>query len=578
MVRPNVQTTSPNECAEVDPDEIQAAKRILAALIAAVKNYSLYPTEHSISRKGIQHLRDSLSEIFQYEDNLRIEISKDGLFYKKIRIYQPATKNDPLVTPLFRDGILWIAIYDGIEPSELEIFLKRVADSRLATDEAECDVVTALWKANLPHLRYEAINSFWESQPQFDFSHFKLGPEAQAQAKDIHEIEPPPKFLNDSPALNIKKSEGRHKFFELTAIENQLLKKIISKNNEAEDIEDVISILMILLEDQKTETDFIEILDFLEHELKLILANAHFDLTHALLEKIKQLICDPSGQFSWRNKLIHDFFFKISLDEILEALETGLSNLKPTDSNQILSFKRVMLMLKAQAVYTLADLLLKLPSRTLQILLMDIIKTLSLQDLKPLERLLDHPNPLLVKKLITILAHLRSKRAKELLSRLMDHPSDEVRQKALFWVIKRGELPADKVLSLIEDPNSNVRAQVFEQMGREKNPIYERMLRRYIEEKKFRINDSGFLMNCYQALGKCASNESLLFLEKKLFQVMTLPLVSIRKSLHRQGAALGLIELETQDAKQLLNKASRCFYPPIRRAYKRALEFKLGVK
>jgi len=43
---------------------------------------------------------------------------------------------------------------------------------------------------------------------------------------------------------------------------------------------------MILLEDQKTETDFIDILDFLEQELKLILANAQFNLAHALLEKL----------------------------------------------------------------------------------------------------------------------------------------------------------------------------------------------------------------------------------------------------------------------------------------------------
>ena len=234
-------------------------------------------------------------------------------------------------------------------------------------------------------------------------------------------------------------------------------------------------------------------------------------------------------------------------------------------------------MLQAQAVYTLADLLLKISSRTLQILLMDIIKTLSLQDLTPLERLLNHSNPLLVKKLITILAHLRGKRSKDLLLRLMDHPSDDVRQKALFWLVKRGELPIDKVLSLIEDPNSNVRAQIFDQIGRGKNPIYERRLRHYIEEKKFSINERGFLLNCYQALGKCASNESLLFLEKKLFQRISLPLFSLRRSLHRQGAALALIELETQDAKQILNRASRCFYPPIRRAYKRALEFKLGV-
>jgi hypothetical protein len=193
MVRPNVQTPSPNERAEVDPDEIQAVKKTLAALIAAIRNYSLYPTEHSISKKGIQHLRNSLSEIFQHEDNLRIEITKDGLFYKKIKIYQPATKNDPIVTPLFRDGILWIAIFEGIELSELELLLKLLGDTRLLPDEAECDLVTALWKANLPHLRYEAINSFWESQPEFDFSQFKLGPEAQAQAKDIYKIETPPK-------------------------------------------------------------------------------------------------------------------------------------------------------------------------------------------------------------------------------------------------------------------------------------------------------------------------------------------------------------------------------------------------
>jgi len=578
MVRSKAQITPPNECSEVDEAEIQAVKKILAAWIAAVKNYSLYPTEHSISQKNIHHLRNSLSEIFQYEDNLRIEITKDGLFYKKIKIHEPSTKNDPILTPLFRDGILWIEIFEGIALSELELFLKLLGDHRGLKDEAESDLVTALWKAHLPHLRYEAINSFWESQPEFDFSDFTLGNETQTRIKDIQKIENPPRNMNDSPALDIKKSETKNKFFELTAIENELLKKLISKNNEPSDIEDVIAILMVILEDQKTEADFVDILDLLEQELKSILGNAQFDIAHALLEKIRRLNCDSSSPFSWRNKLIYEFFFKISLDKILEALKTGLLKLKPTDSNQILSFKKVMLMLEAQAVNTLADLLLIIPSRTLQILLMDVIKTLLLRDLTPLEQLLDHAESLLVKKLITILAHLRGNRSKELLLRLMDHSSEDVREKALFWLIKRAELPIDKAHALLADPNFNVRAQIVDQMGRGKNPIYERMLRNYIQEKKFRINDREFLMSCYEALGKCASNESLLFLKKRLFETMSWPLFSRRRSLHRQGAALALIELETQDARQLLNKASRCFYPPIRRAYKRALEFKLGVK
>jgi hypothetical protein len=578
MGRANLQTTAPNECGDVHPDEIQAAKRITAALSAAVRRYLLYPNDHSISQKGIQLLKDSLAGIFQYEDPFRIDVSRDHLLYKKINVYKPTTKNDPIVAPLFRDGILWIAISTGVELCELEIFLKLLGDNSSITDVAESDLVTALWRAKLPHLRYEAINGFWESQPKFDFGYFALGHPGEAPLKYIRAIEAPAQNTNDSPQLETEKSDDKQKFFKLTTTESQLLKKLISKNTETDDIEDVLTILMVTLKDQQIEAEFIDILDFLKLELKVILADAQFNLAHTLLERISRLKCGPSHPFLWRNKLIHDFLFKISSDGTLEVLETGLLKLKPADSRQAKAFKDFMLKLEAQAVYTLAGLLLKIPSRDLKILLMDIIRALSLKDLTPLEQLLDHSSPLLVKKLITILAHLRNGRSKELLLKLMDHPSDEVRQNALFWLIKGGELPTDKVRALLEDPSANVRAQVFRQISLEKNQIYERMLRRYIEEGKFRISDRAFLMNCYQALGKCASHESVAFLEKQLFDWKYLPLIDLRKSLHRQGAALALIELQTPDAKQIVNKASRSFYPPIRRAHKKALEFKLGVK
>lgn len=564
--------------AESNETEIQAVKRVLAALIAAVRNFSLYPCEHSICQKCLRSLKTGLSEFFTHETSLRIEINKNWVSYREIKLYEPSEKNDPLLSPLFRDGILWVEIFPGIELSELEVFLKLFGKHRSLKDEAESDLVTALWKANLTHIRYEAINSLWENPPVLEFSHFRLGNETQTPIDEIPEKGESPKDAGGHPFLNINNIGDRDKFFELTPTENQLLRKLISSNDAKDDTNDVINILTVILEDQCTEKDFSCILDLLEQELNFAQENARFNHVHALFEKIKQLVCDASGSFSWRNKLIHDFFLKVSSGEALKSLETGLLKLKAADSNQISQAKSALLMLEPKAVETLAGLLLKTHSRTLQLLLMNIIKKLSLRDLVPLERLLSHANVRLVKKLITILGHIKGKRPRELLQRLMGHSSEEVRHKALLWLIKRGELPIDKIDGFLNDRDPRVRSQIFDHMRREKNPHYECILRDFIDKKKFRRDEQAFLITCYQVLGNCASKESLPFLEKKLFKRTGFSLFGPITSLHRQGAAAALAQVGSQDAKLILSRASRSFYPSVRRAYRKALESATGAE
>ena len=49
-----------------------------------------------------------------------------------------------------------------------------LSEHRTLTDESEGDLVTALWKKNLSHIRYEAAEEFWETELSLDFSHFRV--------------------------------------------------------------------------------------------------------------------------------------------------------------------------------------------------------------------------------------------------------------------------------------------------------------------------------------------------------------------------------------------------------------------
>jgi HEAT repeat protein len=161
---------------------------------------------------------------------------------------------------------------------------------------------------------------------------------------------------------------------------------------------------------------------------------------------------------------------------------------------------------------------------------------------------------------------------------MMGHESGEVRQEALRCLIKRGELPTEKILGFLQDGDPQVRFRILNHLGQERNPMVERLLRDHIDQVRFGNGDSHFLKSCYQVFGKCASDDSLSFLTNLLFDQALFGNMRRRRSWHRQGAAIALMELKTQEAKTVLKKASRSFYPGIRKAYKKALEFKLGVK
>jgi len=155
-------------------EEIEAVRSCMAAFATATKSYSLYPKAHAISKNLLSGFESSLVNFLQTSPALKLDIEKERICFKGIEIYRPKEKEDYLVTPLFRDGIIWIEFTKGVLKTELSFLLDILNQYRTLKNESEGDLVTALWKKNLPHVHYEASEAYWETEPKLDFSHFNV--------------------------------------------------------------------------------------------------------------------------------------------------------------------------------------------------------------------------------------------------------------------------------------------------------------------------------------------------------------------------------------------------------------------
>jgi hypothetical protein len=94
----------------------------------------------------------------------------DRLLFRGEVVHQGSTEEGNLGLLLFRDGIQWLEFHKGLQLDEISGFIKIANKYREAAEDAEGDLVTALWEADFPNLRYKAIDVYWEAEPLIDIA------------------------------------------------------------------------------------------------------------------------------------------------------------------------------------------------------------------------------------------------------------------------------------------------------------------------------------------------------------------------------------------------------------------------
>jgi hypothetical protein len=532
-------------------------KNIIGLFLIALRNYSLYPSGHTICQTSLSTVHRCLSA--------SLADQKCRLLHQGVVVYQGPPQGDSIASQLFRDGIRWLEFQVGITLEEMSIFFNLLNQYRITKEEAEGDMVTALWEADFPHLQYKAESVLNEAHTLIDFSLMKTMPE---NVPTMEEAADEPL----SPSTKISILEAEPVLFKLTPAEEKEIQTMILEEDTRDVTDDVLELLMIILKEQRDPENFAATLDFLVEEFQYTLSQAEFTFIRKFLESLtalqeESLVLDKL----WVLPLLDDFRKKISRPEVLGDMEKAWPQINLMDTGHLETFREALILFPPDVILTLGPMLLKASPPQIEQLLMEVISAHASRDMQHLQHLLNEAEEPLIRKLILLLQQMHVPEATELLIGLTGNASDPIRKAAINALIDRDPQNIRGLFPLIEDPIPSVRSLIIDHLRKRRTPLAEELLLDYLEHKRCKLQDRQHILACYRAFGRCCSRRSLPFLQESLLQQDWKAFLGIGDFLHRQGAALALLGMQHEEVAQAaLNKAAGSVFLSVRLAYRRA--------
>jgi len=531
------------------------ARTLFAYLLLAGKNVLLYPDGHSISVNSIRQFYNRLEAFIRKYGHFKIQIEKDRVICREQDIYSGPFEEGALTFPLFRDGIRWLEFSPGISEEEVLELMTLLGRYKALPEEPEGDIVTALWEKRFTHIHYEAADIiFGESaEPSGGVSRFKSDFNRENIQRRL------------SPAADVSTVIDPADLV-LTPQEQAGLQAMVLLEETADASSHLYMLLdsLLLYDDEES---FGIVLDVLAEEFKNFLDSRDFQASLLILEGVHHIMDSGRPGASWAWLMMEALLIKISDANHLESLEAIWLE-APIQHLGILA--RILLRLHPKAASRVADLLLVQKPPHVQTIVEDALISYVQQDANCLGPLVGSADENMATRLIPVLARADADIAGKYLMQLMRHPSVSVRRLAVNTVMQGRPFPVPEIFDLIDDPDETVRRLILRCLSQERNPAAEELLLKYLQNNKFKPDQTGHVFECFKTLGKCGSLRSVPYLRETLFRRKWT--TSFLKSPFRRGAAAALAGLHIPESDQVLEEARRIIHPGLRRVVRDACE------
>ncbi len=544
----------------------ESAKQILYGLIGAFKKLNLYSEKHSVYRTALEILKKLFDEHFDRFGNFRVHIEQNKIVYQNEVLYESGIEPTDLVFLLHRDGILWLELQKGLAIWELDSFYMILRDHSILDEDPEDDIVTALWALNLPSIIYEAADLELGLPDDIDFA---VLPCHGHQIADSEQTDRQPiecQTIYSTMATNVFNREGQEELWELTVAERDQIRKMISAEEQPDGSDYAIDVLLYIVENQCLQEDIAEILDILMQELNTAMIHARFAYLFEAVTRLKKSGSTPPPSSQWLAPCIRAFLAKLAADPYLSGLQRIAAKDQVLDDAQLKDLKRFLLLLDKSAISILGPIMMNLGSPDLQRTLLETIGTMAMSDFGPLERLIQHADPELARRLVYLLGFLKDSRSRQTLSTLVRHPSGMVRLAALKALMTRDDQAIDDIFALIDDANEKVRKLVLHRLGRERCDQVEIKILEYLDTFGDALRNGEHFIAVCGALGKCGSERSIPYLTGMLFKWPAIGVLRSGNSYRRRGAVVALEALQVEKAAWLRDKNNRGFLANIFRS------------
>ena len=598
---------------EQEKDVINNMKTLIRALDTAAKNMILYPETNEIRGQSIAIVKNYMDS-FLTDGSARFFVTKAQLTYNEEIVYQDKSPEHGFVSPLFRDGIHSIEFIEGIPVEEIETLINLLNKFKVLPEETDDDLVTAMWEADFKFIKYDTADEFWETDDSIDISTLKVSSaadfrptnqqndddslaqmpgEAEARRNEslttlfqtLSEPDGMDELDNRFPDNNNRNKPGdgqnsapdpSAKTFTIAQWQRMLsfsdeekthLKNMIDAERNRNVIADSLEILINLMYCRPDHPDNHQVLSFLVDEVREALAKADFEDVHKCVMAVMSF--SQSGQIGLA-RLATEFSRQMANEETLRALAQSWAGEEELSDNYFKDAYQFLVSLPPDSTASIVPLLAESRNQKIASMLMWVVGYKAAYASIDLTPLLNSLRPDTLIELINILRSPQVPFPTVLMINLARNPHyAEVRQAAAEALIEQDPAQVKILFPLIKDSNPAVSKMALNYLGRSRNKQAEshliNHLKAIMEGEEERPWDH--ILNCYQALGLCGTQNSIPFLEHTLYRKSLKALFGMDDDYHRQGAATALLLLPPETGgKALVEKAAGSPFRSIRQA------------
>lgn len=550
-----------------DDRQLQEAKTVVDKLILAAKNTAFYPINHSISQKSVAELYHYLSDYTRNYGALVLEMGKGEILFQGHRVYQnPDLQNNPAYL-CFRDGLKWLSFSEGVEQREILAFLDILKNHGVLEEESKGDIITCLWEAELPNIKYRTTNAIWKNEKLLDLPNLKI---IDSQSGQPSEESTDGGYNAEDTLQQGLDGSNEEKVIELLPEEMTRIHQLVEEEESRDFDQDVFDVLLVILKEQRESEDFATVLDIIKESFKRTIAQGEFLYAAKFLTQLYQVRQTYQKSGTWALAHLDDFLLTISGPQVLSLLNDALPRIKAGDNQKKESLEKMLCQLRPESMISIGQMLPRIKDNKLTTVLIRVIKHHASNDPRPLIHLARHTAPAIKKTAIFVMGYISNPDVLPVITEATRSTDSTLRKTAVQALARKSPPLYDQLLPFIKDRQAEIREIVFNFLVQKPDQETETTILNHLAQSNFRRRHRSSLILLYQALGRCKGDMAKAYLSQQLFAAPW-HIGSLRNT-HRLGAAMALMTINNPDAESLVKKASKSMWPPVRRAVRNAEE------
>lgn len=485
-------------------------EELLRQLVKSVRAQQLYLPNNPMHRSSIDALRAAFEVVWKETEEIALTVTESALTWEGAPVLlEPGKSSDSLSWLFYKDGIREIRLLKGIETDIVKV-LEIIGRARKATVDDD-DLVTMLWEADLPTLKYRYVDLLMEGSANESAS---LGAPAPAgtppAADDVRAAtESAVAESKASGVVNMADFDATLHFLDKSEVD--YLTQEIAREYSQDLRSNIVAALLDLFEQEPIETVREEVLDDLETMLAYMLASGSFRGVAYLLTETAVAAGranDLSPELRARMAQLSDRLSSPeAVDQLLESLDDAPALLPAAELGALFE------QLRPSALGTVFSWLPRLRSDALRALVNDAADRLAAANTGDLVRLIQSPDPIVSNEAIRRTGALKAQVAVLALGKIVGEADQKRRMlatQALADIGSPGALQA--IERCIVDADRDVRILTARVLGAKGHRPALARLEPIIKGKEIRerdVTEKTAFFECYAMISRDAAIPSL---------------------------------------------------------------------